>query len=143
MIAMNYAIISIGSNINPKENNLKALKILREEQEILAESEFVVTKPVGFQDQPDFLNGCVLIQTSLDFDDLNEFLKEMERRLHSVKTQEKSGPRTIDLDIVSWNKEFVYQDEELLKADFLKNSVKEIIPSLEKVLGKVEWENNL
>ena len=135
---MNYAIVSIGSNINPKENTLKALKILREEQEILAESEFVVTKPVGFQDQPDFLNGCVLIQTSLDFDDLNEFLKEIEKHLHRVKTQEKSGSRTIDLDIISWNKDFIYEDEEILKADFLKNSVKKLIPSLEKILGKLD-----
>ena len=136
---MNYAIVFIGSNINPEDNILKALKILREEQEILAESGFVVTKPIGFQDQPDFLNGCVLIQTSLDFDDLNEFLKEMEKRLHRVKTQEKSSPRTIDLDIVSWNKEFIYEDEEILKADFLKNSVKKLIPSLEKILGKLDW----
>lgn len=138
---MNFAIISVGSNINPKENVTKARELISKELELIAESKFVFTKPIGLKQQSDFLNGAFLVSTMLDFDDLNEFLKEIEKRLRRVKTPDKNSPRTIDLDIITWNSEL--KDQDVFERDFLKNSVKELLPELEEKIGKVDWENIL
>tara|TARA_Y100000310_G_scaffold57396_1_gene52597 strand:- start:7604 stop:7858 length:255 start_codon:yes stop_codon:yes gene_type:complete len=84
----------------------------------------------------------LLIATELGFDELKESLKEIEIELKREKTENKAGPRTIDLDIAVWNSEL--KDKHVLEWDFLKNSVKELLPELESLVGKtIEWQNNL
>ena len=55
-----------------------------------------------YQDQPDFYNGALLMETELE----QQSLKGIEtNRGYSGKNQSsKFGPRTIDLDILIWNK---------------------------------------
>ncbi len=57
------------------------------------------TVPVGYLEQGGFLNGVVLIQSSLAASDLLEQLLAIENRLGRVR-KERWGPRTIDLDIL-------------------------------------------
>lgn len=66
-------------------------------------STFIWTAPVGFAAQPDFYNGAYLIATDLDRDEFEAYLKRIEQRLGRVRTAIRSGPRTIDLDLVIWN----------------------------------------
>ena len=63
---MNQAVIGVGSNINAEENIKRAIAMIRDGHELMAESEWTWTKPIGSEDQPDFLNGAVLILTSFD-----------------------------------------------------------------------------
>ncbi|MEM6500316.1 MAG: 2-amino-4-hydroxy-6-hydroxymethyldihydropteridine diphosphokinase [Cyanobacteria bacterium P01_C01_bin.89] len=107
---MTQAILSVGSNINPQKNCQKAEEILAEEHQFLGKSDYIVTAPVGYQDQDDFLNGAYWIETNLNHDDFNAYLKDLERRLKRVKTAIKSGPRTIDLDIIVWDGKVVHDD---------------------------------
>jgi len=141
---MNTAIISLGSNIRPKTNMNKAKKILREEFNVLKETKDVFTKSLVFRDQADFLNSAMLVQTKMSFAETETRLKEIEKNdLKRVKKAGiKAGPRTIDLDVIVWNSNV--KRKEVFEWEFLKKEVKELLPLLEKELGKkMAWVNNL
>ncbi len=104
---MNHVLLSVGSNINPVENFRAALTILAQEQLLVDCSQTIVTKPQGYLNQPDFLNGAFYLKTRFNLPTLNRWLKIIEKRLGRVKTAIKSGPRTIDLDIIVWNGQIV------------------------------------
>ena len=125
---LNTAVISFGSNINPEANILKAKEILGQRYSIIRESSFTYTRPIGLTNQPDFLNGAVLIQTDLTSDLLKKSLTEIENTLGRDRTTPKFGPRTIDLDIVVWNNQVIDQDFYL--RPFLRDAVLEILPDL-------------
>src|SRR3990167_8962465 len=100
---MNQVIISVGSNIEPDKNIAKALEILARDFEVVAETDFVSTKPVGYTQQPDFLNGAVLVRTDLKLEPLRQHLKQIEDTLGRRRGGLSFGPRTGGLDIVVWN----------------------------------------
>ncbi len=104
---MNHVLLSVGSNINPVKNFRAASTILAQEQILVDCSQEIVTKPHGYPHQPDFLNGAFYLKTPLDRLTFNCSLKAIEKLLGRVKTTIKSGPRTIDLDIVVWNGQIV------------------------------------
>ncbi len=125
---MNTVIIGLGSNINPGTNIEKARALLGEKFRILAESQFIKTKPLGPLKQPNFLNGAVLAVTPLDYDALRAKLKEIEKKMGRIVQIKNFGPRTIDLDILVWNNKVV--DPDLYERDFLRKSVLQLIPEL-------------
>ena len=92
---------------------------------MLARSHIIRTKPLGLLEQPDFLNGAVMIETDLSFSDLQCYLKALEQRLGRVHLPDKNGPRTIDLDVVVWNDTVVNDD--YYERDFLANLVAELM----------------
>ena len=125
---INRAVIAFGSNIDPAQNIHKAKEKIAQKHRIISESAFVMTKPVEFLEQPDFLNGSALIETAEDLDQLKKELKSIEIDLGRIHTANKCGPRPIDLDIVVWNNELV--DEDFYQRAFLKKSVLEVVPDL-------------
>lgn len=95
--------IALGSNIgNLKENLNNAVKKLAEFGKVKKVSSFYKTKPQGFLDQADFLNGVCQIETNLSPQDLLKKLKETEKEMGRQKTF-KDGPRLIDLDIIYYD----------------------------------------
>lgn len=126
---MNTAIIGLGSNINPAYNIEKALEQLSREFNIVKKSAFIQTKPIGYTDQEDFINGSILIHTKLSYDELKQILKNMEITLGRTTSSIKHGPRTIDLDIIVYNNKVT--DQDFYQRDFLKNATLELIPQLE------------
>ena len=126
---MNTAIIAVGSNIQPEENIRLVKEIIAKEMELLAESTWLWTKPIGFTDQPDFLNGAILVRTELRLEDLKDWLTAIEERLGRVRTKNRYGPRTMDLDIAVWNGRVL--DDEVYHRDFLKSAIKELLPDLD------------
>ena len=135
----NFAIVLIGSNIEPEKNVIESLKILKSRTKFIHESRFDYTKPIGFQDQDDFLNGMVLVRTGINNEQFEAFLKETEEKLGRIRTDNKSGPRTIDLDLVSWNGAFVYKDKDVMKATFFNKMIIDLVPHYEK-LSKKEFD---
>lgn len=96
------AVIALGSNIgNPKENLDLAIALLREATEVLKVSSYYVTKPVGYEDQPDFVNAVCIIESELPAIDLLHMLHGIEKAMGRERTI-KWGPRTIDLDIIQY-----------------------------------------
>ena len=119
------AIIGLGSNINPRQNIIKAKTRLAKDCKILAESRFVTTKPIGKKNQADFLNGAILLETNQSKDKLRVYLKNIEVSLGRKRTNKNFGPRTIDLDILAWNNKVVSRD--FYERDFVRDSVLELM----------------
>ena len=86
------------------------------------------TKPIGPVAQDNFINGAVLLETALGMERLRTEFKEIESNLGRKTTDDPSGPRTIDLDIIVWNGTVV--DEDFYKRGYLRQSVLELIPDL-------------
>jgi 2-amino-4-hydroxy-6-hydroxymethyldihydropteridine diphosphokinase len=91
-MVLNTVIISIGSNIDAKKNISLMLDLLSKETEIIKVSRLVKTKPIGIEDQPDFTNGAVKIETLLQRENLNQLLKSIEDQLGRDRTAAKFGP---------------------------------------------------
>lgn len=120
----NTCIIGVGSNINAEENIRKMLALLGSSVKILKISSFIKTKPLGLEGQPDFTNGALKIETPLSKEGLKSLLVSIENQLGRNRQTPKSGPRTMDLDIIIWNGEVA--DEDYYSRDFLQKSVNEI-----------------
>ncbi len=125
---MNRVIVGLGSNVEPDKNIQKTKEILFQEYNVLAESCLKTTKPIGTIPRADFINGVLLLETSLESEQLKTELKEIESRLGRSKEYDRSGPRTIDLDIVLWNGSIV--DQDFYERAYLKRSVLELVPDL-------------
>ncbi len=125
---MNQAVIGIGSNIQPKANIAKTIERIAESHQILNESRFVETEPLAGRDQPNYMNGAILIQTSMGREELKSWLRELEGDLGRARSSDRYDSRTIDLDIVVWCGEIV--DEDVYEREFLKAAILEVCPRL-------------
>lgn len=104
---MNQAYIALGTNIEPRAAYLQdALRLLDENEEITisARSSIYETVPVGYTDQEDFLNMVIEIGTSMISMELLDFCQAVELELGRTRGV-RFGPRTIDLDILTYNQE--------------------------------------
>lgn len=126
---MHRAVIGIGSNIRPEENISKAIGKIGQAHRILRQSHMVETLPIGYQGQPHFLNGALLIETVMEHDELKLWLNRIESDLGRMRGEDKNEPRTIDLDIVVWSGQIV--DHDVYERDFLKQAILEVCPTLD------------
>lgn len=100
---MTLAYIAIGSNLaSPLEQVNAAVEALGEipQSRIVAVSSFYRTPPLGPQDQPDYLNAAVVLETELDPEALLDNTQRIELQQGRVRKAERWGPRTLDLDIM-------------------------------------------
>lgn len=105
------AVISLGSNIGePKENLDLAIALLNEATEVQKTSSYFVTKPVGYTDQPDFLNAVCIIESELPAIELLNMLQGIEKAMGRERII-KWGPRSIDLDIIQYGSLLSNADE--------------------------------
>lgn len=96
------AVISLGSNLgNPKENLDLALGLLREATDLQRVSNYYLTKPVGYLDQPDFLNAVCIVESELPALALLNLLHGIEKAMGRARDI-KWGPRNIDLDLIQY-----------------------------------------
>jgi 2-amino-4-hydroxy-6-hydroxymethyldihydropteridine diphosphokinase len=121
-------VIALGSNIRPEIHIPSAILRLQRKTQIVAKSEFVSTKPVGTPDQPDFINGVLLVETDMDRSELVKWLRDVEDELGRLREDDPFGPRTIDLDVAVWDAEVVHQD--VKEREFLRKAVLEVLPDL-------------
>jgi 2-amino-4-hydroxy-6-hydroxymethyldihydropteridine diphosphokinase len=104
------AYIGLGANLGDREQALRrALDLVAAEPEVdlRSVSTFRETDPVGFVDQPRFLNAAAAIETDLSPRALLDRLLAVEGRLGRTRTGPKYGPRTIDLDLLLYGGETV------------------------------------
>jgi len=120
-------VIGIGSNIQPEIMIEKSLILISNYFTIIKKTEFIKTKPIGFINQNDFLNGTILLKTNLTYEEIKKILKLIEKKLDRKRTKNKNGPRTIDLDIVIYNDMI---DDDFYEKDFLKKQCIELLPDL-------------
>jgi 2-amino-4-hydroxy-6-hydroxymethyldihydropteridine diphosphokinase len=102
------AAVALGSNLaapvgtcDRAANLREAVARLGDLGRVMAISSFYDTAPVGYLDQPRFLNGAVLLETELEPEELLEGLMEIERAMGRDRTGViAKGPRVIDLDLL-------------------------------------------
>ena len=103
--------MGFGANVGrPRETIAAALALLDQESgvELVAVSTLRETDPVGYEEQPRFLNGVVQLGTELSPQELLARLLAIETRLGRVRGQgPRFGPRTIDLDLLLYGEETV------------------------------------
>lgn len=93
--------IALGSNIGDSLSILEeAIKTLAQTPGITlkSHSSWYKTAPIG-PPQPDYLNGCALLEVSLAPQELLENLLDIEKQFGRLR-RERWGPRTLDLDIL-------------------------------------------
>ena len=96
------AAIALGSNVGDREANFRqAIAGLKGLGEVKAVSSFYETDPVGYTDQPKFLNAAALLETELEPLPLLHALLEIERAAGRDRSiAPPKGPRTLDLDLL-------------------------------------------
>jgi 2-amino-4-hydroxy-6-hydroxymethyldihydropteridine diphosphokinase len=106
---MARAFVGFGSNLGDSHALIAAaLELLGGEDgvEVVAVSTLRETDPVGYEDQPRFVNGAAELETELGPRDLLATLLAIERLLGRVRGEgRRFGPRTIDLDLLLYGQE--------------------------------------
>ncbi len=143
------AAIALGSNLPSSrggaEANLQgAVAELRRLGEVVAVSRFLETEPVGYLDQPRFVNAAALLRTKLGPVELLEELLEIEREFGRDRSATVAkGPRTLDLDLLLYD-DVVLRSEKLVvphpamhERRFVLDPLAEIAPEMmHPVLGE-------
>ena len=137
--------MGLGSNLGDREATLRAAVAelaATPGVEVMAVSTFVDTEPVGYLDQPRFLNGVVVVETDLPARRLLDLLLAVEahfgRDRAAVPAQ---GPRTLDLDLLLYGDARIDEDglrvphPRLHEREFVLGPLLEVAPGLE-VPGK-------
>jgi len=104
--------IGIGANLgNPVEACREAIERVGaiRETRLLRCSSLYITRPVGPQDQPSFINAVAEIRTAQAPRALLYALKEIEKQMGRTEAI-KWGPRIIDLDILFYGQEVVQEE---------------------------------
>lgn len=99
------AYIALGSNLDdPKAQILQAFEDLGRlpETSLIARSSLYLSAPVGYLDQPAFINAVAEVETSLQPHDLLNALLDLEHARGRVRDM-INGPRTLDLDILLYD----------------------------------------
>src|SRR5437016_12928632 len=111
---------------------------------VVAVSKLRNTEPVGYLEQPRFLNGAVELETGLSARALLDALMELERRFGRDRTvYPPQGPRTLDLDLLLYGGETIAEPglavphPRLHERRFVLEPLADLAPALE-VPGKGE-----
>lgn len=95
--------IGLGANLaEPMLQLQRAVLALQNIQatQLLAVSSFYGSKPMGPQDQPDYVNAVAAVQTGLTAEQLLDALQKIEQEQGRQRKDERWGARTLDLDIL-------------------------------------------
>ncbi|MEO5694631.1 MAG: 2-amino-4-hydroxy-6-hydroxymethyldihydropteridine diphosphokinase [Usitatibacter sp.] len=106
---MTRAAVALGSNLqDPEAQVMKGFDEIAAMPgtQLLGRSRLFRTAPVGYVDQPDFVNACALVETQLAPRALLDALFAVEKR-HGRVRDIPNGPRTLDLDIVLYGSQMV------------------------------------
>ena len=109
---MVQAYLGLGSNIGDrKQQLLKAIDLIGNIKgiKVTKQSSIYETAPIGYTDQPNFLNLCLEIETELSPQQLLKHCLDIEQQLHRVR-EIRWGPRTLDIDILLYSDNIIETD---------------------------------
>lgn len=98
----NTVYIGLGSNIEQPYQQIKAAIVALDalpETGVIKDSGYFKSRPMGPEDQPDYVNAVVEIETALSADTLLQHCQHIEKQQGRVKLR-RWGERCIDLDIL-------------------------------------------
>ena len=145
---MAIAYLCLGSNLGEREANLRqALTLLSPKVTFDEASSTYETEPVGYKDQPFFLNLVCRISTNLPPEELLRLAKDIETRMGRVPSEQIDSPRPIDIDILLYDEKvmettvLVIPHPRMMERAFVLVPLAEIAPDLvHPVSGKTMKE---
>ncbi len=138
-LKMERVHIAIASNLNnPLQQVQLAIKELQQlpNTKPVAVSSFYRTKPMGSQDQPDYLNVVIALDTELLPKTLLEHTQLIESMHGRIRKTNRWGPRTLDLDIILYGQQIIQTacltipHYALKEREFMLYPLSEIAPKL-------------
>jgi len=145
---MTVAYIGLGSNLSDPEQQIKqAVKQLTqiEHSELIAISSLYYSRPMGPQDQPDYMNAVAAIETNLSAISLLDALQKIENEAGRIRKDNRWGARILDLDILLFANDIINNERltvphygmklrEFVLIPLAEIAPKLILPSGEKVI---------
>ncbi|MGF1720075.1 2-amino-4-hydroxy-6-hydroxymethyldihydropteridine diphosphokinase [Vibrio kyushuensis] len=136
---MAIVYIAIGSNladpVGQANDAIEALKHLPKST-LLSASQLYSSSPMGPQDQPDYINAVVAIETQLTPLELLDCTQTIELEQGRVRKDERWGPRTLDLDIILYGNDVIDSERLIVphygmkEREFVLYPLAEIAPNL-------------
>ncbi|ANU14703.1 2-amino-4-hydroxy-6- hydroxymethyldihydropteridine pyrophosphokinase [Planococcus halocryophilus Or1] len=130
---MSQSYLSLGSNMGNRFEMLRqAVSQLSKSPSITVTriSSLYETDPVGFAEQEPFLNMVVQLETELDAFALLDVCQEIEKNLNRKRIV-RWGPRTIDLDILLYNRDNIQSERLIVPHPRMDERAFVVVPLLE------------
>ena len=125
---MAIAYLGLGSNIGERQENLRqALELLSAKMSLEEVSSVYETEPVGYREQPLFLNLVCRITTNLPPEELFVFVKDVETRMGRVSSF-PNAPRIMDIDILFYGDRIVSTRDLTIPHPRLQNRAFVLVP---------------
>jgi 2-amino-4-hydroxy-6-hydroxymethyldihydropteridine diphosphokinase len=144
-ISSTIAYIGLGSNLaKPIEQVNSAINTIKKisNSKVSAVSSLYLSKPMGPQDQDDYINAVLALETSLSAIELLDALQAIENEFGRVRKENRWGARIIDLDIILFGNETINSDRltiphyGMTKREFVLVPLVEIAPNLQLPNGQ-------
>lgn len=145
---MTQIFIGLGSNLNdPIQQIFQAIEALKTQPHLhdVAVSPIYGSKPVGPQDQPDYINAVAQCNTDLSPLELLDLLQSIEQNHHRVR-ERHWGPRTLDLDLLLYGKEIIHLPRlevphpHMLERGFVMKPLNDLAPNMRLANGNTVTE---
>jgi 2-amino-4-hydroxy-6-hydroxymethyldihydropteridine diphosphokinase len=125
------AYLCLGSNLGDREENLRqALALLSPKIYVVKLSAVYETEPVGYEEQPLFLNLVCRIATDLPPDELLHFVKDIETEMGRIPGF-PNAPRVMDIDILLYDNTIIETQNLTIPHPRLKDRAFVLIPLTE------------
>jgi len=142
---MTTAYIGLGSNLSePIEQVRNAVKQIEKiaQSQVTEVSSLYLSKPMGPQDQNDYINAIIALNTSLSAIELLNALQAIENEAGRVRKENRWGARILDLDIILFGNEVINSERltiphyGMAEREFVLLPLVELAPSLQLPNGK-------
>ena len=130
---MNKVYLSLGSNRGERQGNLSKAIILLNKQagKVVSLSSLYETQPWKMEDDTNFINQVVLLETALDANTLMDCILEIETLMGRIRTAAKYEPRIIDIDILFFNNDVVSSEKLTIPHPFIQERLFVLAPMVE------------
>ena len=135
---MAVVFLGLGSNLgDPKANLCEAVERLSAHPDVRLQrlASLYLTAPIGYTDQPDFINSAAVVETDLDPIDLQALTKGIENEMGRTRNF-RWGPRVIDIDILLYDAVVVDEPDltiphpSIMERAFVMEPLAEVAPDL-------------
>lgn len=144
-ISPTIAYIGLGSNLSEPikqvKNAIKKIEKIAQSQ-VVTVSSLYLSKPMGPQDQDDYINAILALKTSLSAIELLNALQAIENKAGRVRKENRWGARILDLDIILFGDKVIKSERltiphyGMAEREFVLLPLVEIAPSLQLPNGK-------
>ncbi len=144
-VSPTIAYIGLGSNLSEPITQVKsAIKEIEKiaQSQVTSVSSLYLSKPMGPQDQDDYINAVVAIETSLSAIELLNSLQAIENEAGRVRKENRWGARILDLDIILFGNDIINTERltiphyGMTEREFVLLPLVEIAPTLKLPDGK-------